>query len=108
MVARSTTIVLRRFGHTVTHAGDGDTAWSILRERLRYFDVLLLDVLMPRMSGTELARHARAAGFRGLIVLMSGRFTELHPSTQTQLGIHTLVTKPFLPSDLERALHQGA
>lgn len=107
MVARSTTAVLRRLGHTVTHALDGSAAWKSLQDRLHDFDVLLLDVVMPRMSGSDLAHRARAAGFAGPIILVSGLVMEIDPDALALLGIQAFMTKPFLPSELERALQGG-
>lgn len=107
MVARSTVAVLRRLGHTVTHALDGISAWKCLDGRMGEFDVLLLDVVMPRMSGSELAHRARQAGFSGPIILVSGLIMGIDRQALAMLGIHTFMTKPFLPADLERALRQG-
>lgn len=104
MVARSTVSVLRRLGHSVTHALDGVAAWKQLENRLHEFDVLLLDVVMPRMNGSELAHRARAAGFNGQIVLISGLLMSIDPDALRLLGIRSFMTKPFLPADLERAL----
>jgi CheY-like chemotaxis protein len=104
MVARSTIAVLRRLGHTVTHALDGTSAWRSLQARLDDFDVLVLDVVMPRMGGSELAHRARAAGFTGPIILMSGLIMEIDPDALALLGVRRFMTKPFLPGDLDRAL----
>lgn len=107
MVARSTVAVLRRLGHTVIHALDGTSAWKSLQGRMHEFDVLLLDVVMPRMNGSDLAHRARAAGFTGPIILVSGLVMEIDPDALALLGIRTFMTKPFLPADLDRALRGG-
>lgn len=104
MVARSTIAVLRRLGHTPTHAIDGMAAWECLTASPGEFDVLLLDIMMPRMSGSDLARRARAAGFAGSIVLFSGLIMHMDAKALNLLGIRHFMTKPFLPIDLERVL----
>jgi len=104
MVARSTVAVLRRLGHTVAHSLDGSSAWKCLQGRIHEFDALVLDVVMPRLSGSDLAHRARAAGFTGPIILVSGLVMEMDPDALALLGIRTFMTKPFLPADLDRAL----
>lgn len=106
MVARSTAAVLRRLGHAVTHALDGASAWKYLQDGPGEFDVLLLDIVMPRMSGSDLAHRARSAGFAGPIILISGMVMNVDPDAMRLLGIRAFMTKPFLPADLERALRQ--
>jgi CheY-like chemotaxis protein len=107
MVARSTSAVLRRLGHSVIHACDGTSAWKHLQACMDDFDVLVLDVVMPRMGGSELAHRARAAGFSGPIILMSGLVMHMEPDALALLGVRRLLTKPFLPADLERAIRGG-
>jgi len=104
MVARSTTSVLRRLGHSVTHAADGNAAWVNLQDHMHDYDVLVLDVVMPRMNGSDLAHRARAAGFAGPIILVSGLVMTIDPEALALLGIRAFLTKPFLPVDLDRAL----
>lgn len=104
MVARSTMAVLRRLGHHPTHAMDGMAAWERLSASPGSFDVLLLDMVMPRMTGSDLAYRARAAGFAGRIVLFSGLIMEVDRDALDLLGIRDFMTKPFLPTELERVL----
>lgn len=104
MVARSTTAVLSRLGYVVTHLCDGRSAWEHLEGRMHDFDALVLDLIVPRMGGIDLAQRARVAGFRGRIVLVSGLVMAVDPATLELLGIRHFMTKPFLPADLARAL----
>lgn len=104
MVARSTVAVLRRLGHSITHVHDGSTAWKCLQEGMHEFDALLIDVVLPRMSGSDLAHRARAAGFAGRIVMVSGFVMAMDPDMLKRLCIGAFMTKPFLPADLDRAL----
>ena len=48
---------LTEFGHAVTTAGDGASAWErIAQER---FDLLVMDIMMPKISGLDLCRRSR-------------------------------------------------
>ena len=48
---------LTEFGYAVTTAGDGASAWErIAQER---FDLLVMDIMMPKISGLDLCRRFR-------------------------------------------------
>ncbi|MBI1947039.1 MAG: response regulator [Deltaproteobacteria bacterium] len=57
-------VLLERAGHEVVVVGDGVGALQALSRRA--FDVVLLDVQMPRMDGTEVARRVRAGAAPGM------------------------------------------
>jgi CheY-like chemotaxis protein len=87
--------VLERTGYTVIEAADGLTALTLAGERRDDIDLLLTDVVMPGMTGLELARRVSALR-RGLpIVLMSGYAEEGLPraaAADHELGF---LAKPF-------------
>jgi CheY-like chemotaxis protein len=70
------------------------------------FDVALVDVNMPGMSGIELSRRIRAElGPEALrIVLLSSTADLVDDDTRRACGIHTLLTKPTRRAELRRAL----
>ena len=45
---------LKEFGHSVTVCHDGNTGWKILQDEP--FDLLILDIIMPKINGLELCR----------------------------------------------------
>jgi two-component system, cell cycle sensor histidine kinase and response regulator CckA len=104
LVARTAIAVLERFGHVVTHLLDGAEAWSRLSGGNTSFDVLLLDVNMPRMNGVELVRRVRGRGFPGRIVVMSGRVGEEEMNAMRELRVDRVLTKPFSAGDLVDAV----
>ena len=42
---------LKEFGHSVSVANDGDAGWELIRQEA--FDLLILDIIMPKMNGLE-------------------------------------------------------
>jgi DNA-binding response OmpR family regulator len=62
--------LLRRRGYTVTVAEDGEEALSLLHQQT--FDLLLLDLNMPRLNGLEVARRARELQLDTAIVILTG------------------------------------
>jgi DNA-binding response OmpR family regulator len=107
LVARTCVAMLKRFGHTVNHLTDGAKAWSHLVAGQQPYDLLLLDLNMPRMNGVDLVRHVRETPFGGRIVVMSGRVTEEDRRTLEGLRVDFILPKPFTPEEFTEALGDG-
>lgn len=96
---------LRGAGYRVTSVTDGLSALDQLRQQP--FDLLIADVLMPRLDGFELCRRCREeAALRGLpIILCSGSYTEVN---ERQLGLgfgaNRYLLKPVDPDLLQPLL----
>jgi DNA-binding response OmpR family regulator len=98
---------LERQGHDVTTAADGQEGWErVLAER---FDVVLLDVQMPRVDGYELLRWIRAeATLRHLPVIMISSIDELDSIVRCiELGADDYLPKPFDPTLLRARIGAG-
>ena len=70
--------VLQDAGYHVVVAGDGEQALDLALEPGAEFDLVVSDVVMPRMSGLDLAEHLAAAKPRIKVLLISGHMS--HPS----------------------------
>lgn len=104
LVSRVALAVLERAAHVVTHCVDGADAWSRLDRDSSQFDVLLLDLNMPRLNGIDLLRRVRASAYRGAIVVISGRIADEDRETLQLLRVDQIIGKPFSASDLIDAL----
>ena len=71
-VAKLVVTVLREHGYQVLQAGDGADALALWRASAAPVDLVLTDVVMPRMGGIELARALLAEGYAGRLLLSSG------------------------------------
>ncbi len=69
---RAARLALERFGYTVVPAEDGERALELLRESEPRVDLVVADVVMPRMGGPELRRTLREEGRDVPFLLMSG------------------------------------
>ena len=88
---------LRREGYHVELAGDG--AEGLARFFARPPDIVLLDVLLPGISGIEVCRRMRAIA-PVPIVMVSAVDTEIDVVLGLELGAADYVTKPFHPREL--------
>jgi CheY-like chemotaxis protein len=98
--------VLRRYGYTVLEAGDGDEALAIVGRHRQTIHLLLSDVVMPSMSGPELARLVQAAQ-PGIRVLYASGYTDDAIVRHGVLdpGV-AFLQKPFTPSALLRKIRE--
>lgn len=65
-------LMLRRGGHRTFEAGDGEEAIELLREHRDEIDVVLLDVMMPRMTGHEALPAIRELSPQMPVVFFTG------------------------------------
>ncbi len=85
---------LRRFGYQVLTAIDGAHALDVARAHPERIDLLLTDVLMPRMGGPELAQRLKRERPTLAVVFMSGYTAGHDLGVSTQDAVR-LVAKPF-------------
>jgi CheY-like chemotaxis protein len=86
--------ILREAGYEVVQARNGEEAWDRI-QRGPQPDLLLADVVMPRMTGTELAARVTARHPEIPIVLMSAFSRADMRARGLQLTHGHLLTKPF-------------
>jgi PAS domain S-box-containing protein len=99
--------LLRRLGYTVWEAGNGVEALNQINNRsTEHIDLLFTDVVMPHMSGGELADLVRAISPRTK-VLFTSAYTEntiIHQGVLEKNAV--LLQKPFTPSALARKIRE--
>jgi DNA-binding response OmpR family regulator len=89
---------LKLEGYQVQVAGDGETA---IRQALsESFDLIVLDVMLPRKDGFDVCRELRRAGLRTPIILLTAKTQESDKVLGLDLGADDYVTKPFSPREL--------
>lgn len=85
-------------GYTVEVAGDGAAGQRAAMEK--GFDLLILDVMLPRQSGFEVCEQLRAAGNDTPIIMLTARDMEVEKVQGLKLGADDYITKPFSLSEL--------
>ena len=79
--------------YDVVTAADGEQGYSLARSRKP--DLIVLDLMLPRMSGYEVCRKLRAEGVATPIVILTARGDEADRIVGLDLGADDYVTKPF-------------
>lgn len=84
----------------VMTAPDGEQALRIFRERRP--DLVILDVMMPKLSGFKVARLIKfdAKSKNTPLILLTARTQEADRATGTEVGANVYLTKPFNPEQL--------
>ncbi len=99
LVRRFAVRVLRGRGHATVEAADGHQALSCISAAAAEVDLVLSDIVMPKLNGVELAERLSVSWPELPIILMSG----YGPAELMAKGIAVpcaLLSKPFLASDL--------
>src|SRR5690606_33501646 len=80
-------------GYEALVADDGDSGLVLARDAS--LDLIILDVMLPRLNGLEVLRTLRDEGFTMPIIVLSARGAEMDKVVGLELGAEDYVTKPF-------------
>src|SRR6187549_3224566 len=97
---------LRSKGYSVLEASDGDQAWQLAHEHLP--DLVVLDVMMPGMSGWEVCKKIRESvslAHTG-VVMLTGIGESLNELTSPLYGADAYIDKPFEFAELEARIRE--
>ncbi len=90
---------LEEEGHTVDVAADGDAALDLLLAEDSY-DLIVLDVMLPKRDGFAVLKAARQAGVRAPVIMLTARDTVADKVTGLDLGADDYLAKPFAFEEL--------
>ena len=80
-------------GYAVQVARDGATGLQLAKERGH--DLVILDVMLPRMSGLDVCRQLRSSGNDTPVIMLTARGQEIDKVLGLKTGADDYVTKPF-------------
>jgi len=80
-------------GYAVTASGDGAQALKLFPQEK--FELVILDVMMPKASGYDVCRALRAQGARVPVLFLTAKGEEIDKVVGLKLGADDYVTKPF-------------
>jgi two-component system, OmpR family, alkaline phosphatase synthesis response regulator PhoP len=96
-IAEAVGYALRGAGYEVDVVGDGNEALAATRERP--FDLMVLDLMLPGLSGLDVCRAVRSESDLP-IVMLTARDAELDRVLGLEIGADDYVTKPFSVAEL--------
>jgi len=85
-------------GYAVSEAKDGDEALAALTAFRP--DLVLLDLMLPDVSGFDICRDLRRAGSRVPIIILSAKSDEIDVVVGLEIGADDYILKPFRPREL--------
>lgn len=80
-------------GYTVTTATNGEKALRLFKAGK--FDLVLLDIMMPEVSGYDVCKHIRAKDEDTPIIMLTAKSEEIDKVVGLQLGADDYISKPF-------------
>jgi DNA-binding response OmpR family regulator len=89
---------LSREGYEVSAAADGEAGLDAARNQ--HLDLVLLDVMLPGMSGIEVLRVLRREGVTTPVIVLSAKGDEIDRVVGLKIGADDYVTKPFSRPEL--------
>jgi DNA-binding response OmpR family regulator len=84
---------LQRDGYEVVQASDGNEALARFSEQS--FDLVVLDLMLPRLDGLEVCKRLRAKGSTVPIIMLTAKSEEIDKVLGLELGADDYITKPF-------------
>ena len=89
---------LRKEGYVVDYAVDGEEGLS--KATQQPFDLIVLDVMLPRLDGLAVCKGIRAAGLITPVLMLTARGRTAEKVTGLKIGADDYVTKPFKMPEL--------
>jgi two-component system chemotaxis response regulator CheY len=97
--------VLSLRGYECSEAGDGEEALEKMRAQAP--DVVLLDLLMPKMSGIQALEEIRRAHPGSRVVVITSLASDALVARALSAGASGFVIKPFHPIEIQEAVQQA-
>lgn len=98
------TTCLELMGYEVITASNGEEALEMFKNNT--FDLVMLDIKMPEISGTEVLRRIRRMGIEIPVIIMTAFATVKNAVECTRLGAVAYLQKPFTAEKVKNTLHQ--
>jgi DNA-binding response OmpR family regulator len=92
-IAKGLVAALQAEAYEVTHHSNGEKGY--LNARSARFDLIILDLMLPGLSGEEICKRLRKEGFAGPILMLTSKNEEMEKVTGFEIGADDYVTKPF-------------
>lgn len=90
--------ILRKAGHSADRVADGQSALDYIR--VGTYDLILLDIMLPKLDGLSVLRQMRSEGVQTPVLMLTARTTVPDKVAGLNAGADDYLTKPFDPEEL--------
>ncbi len=97
-IVRLVTFNLEKEGFKTLKAYDGEEALQLARDEKP--DLVLLDIMLPRVDGLEVCRRIRQENIPVAVIMVTAKDEEIDTVLGLELGADDYITKPFSPREL--------
>ena len=98
--------MLEKFGYKVLVASDGEQTLKMYREKGDQIDALILDIIMPKLDGIKTFMEIKKINPNVKVLLSTGSLLNGKEAKLRKQGVAGLLQKPFLASEMLKALRQ--
>jgi DNA-binding response OmpR family regulator len=98
LIRKTVRLACEQEGYTVQEAENGREAMTSLEEFRP--DIILLDLMLPDISGFDICRDIRRAGSKVPIIILSAKTEEIDVVVGLEIGADDYIMKPFRPREL--------
>lgn len=89
---------LLKAGHEIVECSDGKEAMQAMKKNR--FDVMLIDWMLPKMSGIEIVKEVRKQEIDSILIMLTARCDEDDILYAFEMGVDDYITKPFSPKQM--------
>lgn len=89
---------LTKDGYEVLRAGDGQEALAMIQRQRP--DLVVLDIMLPKLDGWEVCRRLRSEGDHTPVIMLTARDDDVDKIVGLEMGADDYMTKPFNPREL--------
>ena len=107
MVREVAARMLGRLGHSVSVCQDGEEAVAHYQEHWRGIDLVILDLLMPRLDGEETFLRLQAINPEVVVLLSSGYSIDGKAQRVIDAGARAFIQKPFRKAELSAKISEA-
>jgi DNA-binding response OmpR family regulator len=93
LLAQAVATYLTKQNYVVDIAADGEVGWELVN--VCNYDLILLDIVLPKLDGISLCRQLRQSGYQMLILLLTAKDTRTDKVIGLDAGADDYVVKPF-------------
>ena len=97
-LAEAVAHILRKAGHSADRVVDGQSALDYIR--VGTYDLVLLDIMLPKLDGLSVLRQMRSEGVQTPVLMLTARTTVPDKVAGLNAGADDYLTKPFDPEEL--------